>query len=138
MILLQMNGIICACRHPSEPLYSKRYSAALSPRTSQAGGLFLKPLPPAPPPKLSLLIGLYTMSSGPAQDVVVENFLRDIERRGEQLHCTVIGQEGSRPHAGMNLLYRKSRLEWRNRGLRRREEGVSEEEEERKSEACTR
>ncbi|KAG5844767.1 hypothetical protein ANANG_G00166200 [Anguilla anguilla] len=55
------------------------------------------------------------MSSGPAQDVAVEHFLRDIERRGEQLHCAVIGREGSRPHAGMNLLYRKSRLEWRNR-----------------------
>ncbi|XP_069042843.1 neuronal tyrosine-phosphorylated phosphoinositide-3-kinase adapter 1 isoform X2 [Lepisosteus oculatus] len=53
------------------------------------------------------------MSSGPTQDVVVENFLRDIERRGSRLHCAVIGPEGR--HGDMNLLYRKSRLDWRHR-----------------------
>ncbi|XP_066578216.1 neuronal tyrosine-phosphorylated phosphoinositide-3-kinase adapter 1 [Amia ocellicauda] len=53
------------------------------------------------------------MNSGPAQDVAVENFLRDIERRGSRLHCTVIGGEGR--HSDMNLLYRKSRLDWRHR-----------------------
>ncbi|XP_023700591.1 neuronal tyrosine-phosphorylated phosphoinositide-3-kinase adapter 1 [Paramormyrops kingsleyae] len=55
------------------------------------------------------------MSSGSAQDVAVERFLRDIERRGKKLHCTVIGREGSGPHGDMNLLYRKSRLDWRHR-----------------------
>ncbi|XP_061092928.1 neuronal tyrosine-phosphorylated phosphoinositide-3-kinase adapter 1-like [Conger conger] len=55
------------------------------------------------------------MSSGSAQDVVVEHFLRDIERRGNRLHCAVIGREGQNPHGDMNLLYRKSRLDWRHR-----------------------
>ncbi|KAJ8275481.1 hypothetical protein COCON_G00072330 [Conger conger] len=56
------------------------------------------------------------MSSGPPQDVAVDHFLRDIERRGQQLHCAVIGREASRPRpAGMNLLHRKSRLEWQSR-----------------------
>lgn len=72
------------------------------------------PFPEAPPTS-SYLIGHNTMSSGSAQDVVVERFLRDIERRGKKLHCTVIGREGSGPHGDMNLLYRKSRLDWRHR-----------------------
>ncbi|XP_029103215.1 neuronal tyrosine-phosphorylated phosphoinositide-3-kinase adapter 1 [Scleropages formosus] len=55
------------------------------------------------------------MSSGSAQDVAVEHFLRDIERRGKKLHCAVIGREGGSPHGDMNLLYRKSRLDWRHR-----------------------
>ncbi|KAJ8416595.1 hypothetical protein AAFF_G00324730 [Aldrovandia affinis] len=55
------------------------------------------------------------MSSGSAQDVAVEHFLRDIERRGNRLHCAVIGREGQNPHGDMNLLYRKSRLDWRHR-----------------------
>ncbi|KAI7812638.1 neuronal tyrosine-phosphorylated phosphoinositide-3-kinase adapter 1 [Triplophysa rosa] len=55
------------------------------------------------------------MSSGSAQDVAVENFLRDIERRGQWLHCAVIGCEEEHPRGDMNLLYRKSRLDWRHR-----------------------
>ncbi|KAJ7996019.1 hypothetical protein DPEC_G00232740 [Dallia pectoralis] len=56
------------------------------------------------------------MSSGSAQDVAVEHFLRDIERRGKRLHCAVIGcEEEQRPHGDMNLLYRKSRLDWRHK-----------------------
>ncbi|KAJ3588776.1 hypothetical protein NHX12_009630 [Muraenolepis orangiensis] len=56
------------------------------------------------------------MSSGSAQDAAVEHFLRDIERRGKRLHCAVIGRGGEeRPHGDMNLLYRKSRLDWRQR-----------------------
>ncbi|XP_036403437.1 LOW QUALITY PROTEIN: neuronal tyrosine-phosphorylated phosphoinositide-3-kinase adapter 1-like [Megalops cyprinoides] len=55
------------------------------------------------------------MSSGSAQDVAVEHFLRDIERRGNRLHCAVIGRDGQNPHSDMNLLYRKSRLDWRHR-----------------------
>ncbi|XP_042612451.1 neuronal tyrosine-phosphorylated phosphoinositide-3-kinase adapter 1-like [Cyprinus carpio] len=55
------------------------------------------------------------MSSGSAQDVVVENFLRDIERRGQWLHCAVIGCEEEHPCGDMNLLYRKSRQDWRHR-----------------------
>lgn len=54
-----------------------------------------------------------TMSSGSAQDVAVEHFLRDIERRSKRLHCTVIGCEEERSCSDMNLLYRKSRLDWR-------------------------
>lgn len=54
------------------------------------------------------------MNSGSAQDVAVEHFLRDIERRSKRLHCAVIGCE-ERPHSDMNLLYRKSRLDWRQR-----------------------
>lgn len=57
----------------------------------------------------------YTMSSGSAQDVAVESFLRDIERRSKRLHCAVIGCEEERPRSDMNLLYRKSRLDWRQR-----------------------
>ncbi|KAA8587090.1 hypothetical protein FQN60_000926 [Etheostoma spectabile] len=57
----------------------------------------------------------YTMSSGSAQDVAVEHFLRDIERRSKRLHCAVIGCEEARPRSDMNLLYRKSRLDWRQR-----------------------
>lgn len=56
-----------------------------------------------------------TMSSGSAQDVAVEHFLRDIERRSKRLHCAVIGCEEERPRSDMNLLYRKSRLDWRQR-----------------------
>lgn len=56
-----------------------------------------------------------TMSSGSAQDVAVEHFLRDIERRSKRLHCAVIGCEEERPRNDMNLLYRKSRLDWRQR-----------------------
>ncbi|XP_065123299.2 neuronal tyrosine-phosphorylated phosphoinositide-3-kinase adapter 1 [Paramisgurnus dabryanus] len=55
------------------------------------------------------------MSSGSTQDVAVENFLRDIERRGQWLHCAVIGCEEEHPRGDMNLLYRKSRLDWRHR-----------------------
>ncbi|CAB1352617.1 unnamed protein product [Coregonus sp. 'balchen'] len=55
------------------------------------------------------------MSSGSAQDVAVEHFLRDIERRGKRLHCAVIGCEEQRPCGDMNLLYRKSRLDWRHK-----------------------
>ncbi|GLD46933.1 neuronal tyrosine-phosphorylated phosphoinositide-3-kinase adapter 1-like protein [Lates japonicus] len=55
------------------------------------------------------------MSSGSAQDVAVEHFLRDIERRSKWLHCAVIGCEEERPRSDMNLLYRKSRLDWRQR-----------------------
>ncbi|XP_061903852.1 neuronal tyrosine-phosphorylated phosphoinositide-3-kinase adapter 1 isoform X1 [Entelurus aequoreus] len=55
------------------------------------------------------------MSSGSAQDVAVKHFLRDIERRSKQLHCAVIGCEVERPRSDMNLLYRKSRLDWRQR-----------------------
>ncbi|XP_024287363.2 neuronal tyrosine-phosphorylated phosphoinositide-3-kinase adapter 1-like [Oncorhynchus tshawytscha] len=55
------------------------------------------------------------MSSGSAQDVAVEHFLRDIERRGKRLHCAVIGCEEQRPRGDMNLLYRKSRLDWRHK-----------------------
>ncbi|KAI1898773.1 hypothetical protein AGOR_G00075820 [Albula goreensis] len=55
------------------------------------------------------------MNSGSAQDVAVEHFLQDIERRGNRLHCAVIGREGQNPHSEMNLLYRKSRLDWRHR-----------------------
>ncbi|KAG7464584.1 hypothetical protein MATL_G00167160 [Megalops atlanticus] len=55
------------------------------------------------------------MSSGSAQDVAVEHFLRDIERRGNRLHCAVIGRDGQNPSSDMNLLYRKSRLDWRHR-----------------------
>ncbi|XP_051902919.1 neuronal tyrosine-phosphorylated phosphoinositide-3-kinase adapter 1 [Hippocampus zosterae] len=55
------------------------------------------------------------MSSGSAQDVAVEHFLRDIERRSKRLHCAVIGCEVERPRSDMNLLYRKSRLDWRQR-----------------------
>ncbi|KAA0717266.1 Neuronal tyrosine-phosphorylated phosphoinositide-3-kinase adapter 1 [Triplophysa tibetana] len=50
-----------------------------------------------------------------SQDVAVENFLRDIERRGQWLHCAVIGCEEEHPRGDMNLLYRKSRLDWRHR-----------------------
>lgn len=57
----------------------------------------------------------YTMSSGSAQDAAVEHFLRDIERRSKRLHCAVIGCEEERPRSDMNLLYRKSRLDWRQR-----------------------
>lgn len=56
-----------------------------------------------------------TMSSGSAQDVAVEHFLRDIERRSKRLHCAVIGCEEERSRSDMNLLYRKSRLDWRQR-----------------------
>ncbi|TRZ04384.1 hypothetical protein DNTS_017697 [Danionella cerebrum] len=53
---------------------------------------------------------------GSTHDVAVENFLRDIERRGQWLHCSVIGCEEQHHHRGdMNLLYRKSRLDWRHR-----------------------
>ncbi|KAM7374194.1 hypothetical protein PAMP_006868 [Pampus punctatissimus] len=55
------------------------------------------------------------MSSGSAQDVAVEHFLRDIERRSKRLHCAVIGCEEERTRSDMNLLYRKSRLDWRQR-----------------------
>ncbi|XP_017292431.1 neuronal tyrosine-phosphorylated phosphoinositide-3-kinase adapter 1 isoform X2 [Kryptolebias marmoratus] len=55
------------------------------------------------------------MSSGSAQDVAVEHFLRDIERRSKRLHCAVIGCEEARSRSDMNLLYRKSRLDWRQR-----------------------
>lgn len=55
------------------------------------------------------------MSSGSAQDVAVEHFLRDIERRGQRLHCAVIGCEEELPRGDMNLLYRKSRMDWRSR-----------------------
>ncbi|XP_029029619.1 neuronal tyrosine-phosphorylated phosphoinositide-3-kinase adapter 1 [Betta splendens] len=55
------------------------------------------------------------MSSGSAQDVAVEHFLRDIERQSKRLHCAVIGCEEERPRSDMNLLYRKSRLDWRQR-----------------------
>ncbi|KAL7834429.1 hypothetical protein SRHO_G00286760 [Serrasalmus rhombeus] len=55
------------------------------------------------------------MSSGSAQDVAVEHFLRDIERRGQRLHCAVIGCEEEPLRGDMNLLYRKSRLDWRHR-----------------------
>nr|XP_029511064.1 neuronal tyrosine-phosphorylated phosphoinositide-3-kinase adapter 1-like [Oncorhynchus nerka] len=56
------------------------------------------------------------MSSGSAQDVAVEHFLRDIERRGKRLHCAVIGcEEEQCPRGDMNLLYRKSRLDWRHK-----------------------
>ncbi|XP_016306196.1 neuronal tyrosine-phosphorylated phosphoinositide-3-kinase adapter 1-like [Sinocyclocheilus anshuiensis] len=55
------------------------------------------------------------MSFGSAQDVAVENFLRDIERRGQWLHCAVIGCEEEHSCGDMNLLYRKSRLDWRHR-----------------------
>lgn len=57
----------------------------------------------------------FTMSAGSAQDVAVEHFLRDIERRSKRLHCAVIGCEEERPRSDMNLLYRKSRLDWRQR-----------------------
>ncbi|XP_055004878.1 neuronal tyrosine-phosphorylated phosphoinositide-3-kinase adapter 1 isoform X2 [Boleophthalmus pectinirostris] len=55
------------------------------------------------------------MSSGSAQDVAVESFLRDIERRSKRLHCAVIGCGEERSSGDMNLLYRKSRLDWRQR-----------------------
>ncbi|XP_038839793.1 neuronal tyrosine-phosphorylated phosphoinositide-3-kinase adapter 1-like, partial [Salvelinus namaycush] len=56
------------------------------------------------------------MSSGSAQDVAVEHFLCDIERRGKRLHCAVIGcEEEQCPRGDMNLLYRKSRLDWRHK-----------------------
>ncbi|KAK3527565.1 hypothetical protein QTP86_026631 [Hemibagrus guttatus] len=55
------------------------------------------------------------MNSGSAQDVAVEHFLRDIERRGQRLHCAVIGCEEAPIRGDMNLLYRKSRLDWRHR-----------------------
>ncbi|KAF7205892.1 neuronal tyrosine-phosphorylated phosphoinositide-3-kinase adapter 1 isoform X1 [Nothobranchius furzeri] len=55
------------------------------------------------------------MSSGSAQDVAVEHFLRDIEWRSKRLHCAVIGCEEERSRSDMNLLYRKSRLDWRQR-----------------------
>ncbi|KAI5608315.1 neuronal tyrosine-phosphorylated phosphoinositide-3-kinase adapter 1 [Silurus asotus] len=55
------------------------------------------------------------MNSGSAQDVAVEHFLRDIERRGQRLHCAVIGCEEAPLRGDMNLLYRKSRLDWRHR-----------------------
>lgn len=62
------------------------------------------------------LLVFYTMSSGSAQDVAVEHFLRDIERRGKRLHCAVIGcEEEQCPRGDMNLLYRKSRLDWRHK-----------------------
>nr|XP_023650769.1 neuronal tyrosine-phosphorylated phosphoinositide-3-kinase adapter 1-like isoform X1 [Paramormyrops kingsleyae]XP_023650770.1 neuronal tyrosine-phosphorylated phosphoinositide-3-kinase adapter 1-like isoform X1 [Paramormyrops kingsleyae]XP_023650771.1 neuronal tyrosine-phosphorylated phosphoinositide-3-kinase adapter 1-like isoform X1 [Paramormyrops kingsleyae] len=54
------------------------------------------------------------MNSGATQDVAVERFLQDIERRGSQLHCAVIGKDRPGTHTDMNLLYRKSRLDWRN------------------------
>lgn len=60
-------------------------------------------------------VSFSTMSSGSAQDVAVEHFLRDIERRSRRLHCAVIGCEEERPRSDMNLLYRKSRLDWRQR-----------------------
>ncbi|TKS83893.1 hypothetical protein D9C73_018006 [Collichthys lucidus] len=63
----------------------------------------------------STRVFFYTMSSGSAQDVAVEHFLRDIERRSKRLHCAVIGCEEERPRSDMNLLYRKSRLDWRQR-----------------------
>ncbi|XP_036378861.1 neuronal tyrosine-phosphorylated phosphoinositide-3-kinase adapter 1 [Megalops cyprinoides] len=66
------------------------------------------------------------MSSGSAQDVAVEHFLRDIERRGEQLHCTVIAHKGEKPQAGMNLLNRKNRLDWRNRDPENSKKGSGE------------
>uniref|UniRef100_A0A3P9LPX0 Neuronal tyrosine-phosphorylated phosphoinositide-3-kinase adapter 1 n=1 Tax=Oryzias latipes TaxID=8090 RepID=A0A3P9LPX0_ORYLA len=55
------------------------------------------------------------MSSGSVQDVAVEHFLRDIERRSRRLHFAVIGCEEERSCSDMNLLYRKSRLDWRQR-----------------------
>lgn len=60
-------------------------------------------------------VSFSTMSSGSTQDVAVEHFLRDIERRSRRLHCAVIGCEEERPRSDMNLLYRKSRLDWRQR-----------------------
>ncbi|KAG7484050.1 hypothetical protein MATL_G00045050 [Megalops atlanticus] len=66
------------------------------------------------------------MSSDSTQDVAVEHFLRDIERRGEQLHCTVIGHKGEKPQAGMNLLNRKNRLDWRNRDPENSKKGSGE------------
>ncbi|CAL8302998.1 unnamed protein product [Gadus morhua 'NCC'] len=54
-------------------------------------------------------------AGGGVLDVAVEHFLRDIERRGKRLHCAVIGCGEERPHGDMNLLYRKSRLDWRQR-----------------------
>ncbi|KAF6728825.1 Neuronal tyrosine-phosphorylated phosphoinositide-3-kinase adapter 1 [Oryzias melastigma] len=48
-------------------------------------------------------------------DVAVEHFLRDIERRSRRLHFAVIGCEEERSCSDMNLLYRKSRLDWRQR-----------------------
>lgn len=60
-------------------------------------------------------VSFSTMSSGSAQDVAVEHFLRDIERRSRRLHCAVKGCEEERPRSDMNLLYRKSRLDWRQR-----------------------
>ncbi|KAL7838634.1 hypothetical protein AOLI_G00270380 [Acnodon oligacanthus] len=74
------------------------------------------------------------MSSGSAQDVAVEHFLRDIERRGQRLHCAVIGCEEEPLRGDMNLLYRKSRLDWRHRdqeGKKRRERERKREKEER-------
>ncbi|CAL8276203.1 unnamed protein product [Arctogadus glacialis] len=70
------------------------------------------------------------MSSGSAQDGAVEHFLRDIERRGKRLHCAVIGCGEERPHGDMNLLYRKSRLDWRQReqqegSSKKRHQGVA-------------
>ncbi|KAI4874974.1 hypothetical protein NFI96_026511 [Prochilodus magdalenae] len=66
-------------------------------------------------PCACLSLFFYTMSSGSAQDVAVEHFLRDIERRGQRLHCAVIGCEEEPLRSDMNLLYRKSRLDWRHR-----------------------
>lgn len=76
-----------------------------------AGGGGGRPRPSSPSPRVLL----YTMSSGSAQDVAVEHFLRDIERRSKRLHCAVTGCEEGRPRSDMNLLYRKSRLDWRQR-----------------------
>ncbi|TSL34515.1 Neuronal tyrosine-phosphorylated phosphoinositide-3-kinase adapter 1 [Bagarius yarrelli] len=66
------------------------------------------------------------MNSGSAQNVAVEHFLRDIERRGQRLHCAVIGCEEAPLRGDMNLLYRKSRLDWRHRdqeSKKRKEKG---------------
>ncbi|XP_018589163.2 neuronal tyrosine-phosphorylated phosphoinositide-3-kinase adapter 1-like isoform X1 [Scleropages formosus] len=55
------------------------------------------------------------MSAGSAQNVEVEHFLRDIERRGSRLHCAAIGQDDTRTHDDVTLLYRQSHLDWRHR-----------------------
>ncbi|XP_051780016.1 neuronal tyrosine-phosphorylated phosphoinositide-3-kinase adapter 1 [Erpetoichthys calabaricus] len=53
------------------------------------------------------------MSTGPTQDVAIELFLRDIEERGSHAHKALIARESQ--NSEMNLLYRKTRIDWRHR-----------------------
>ncbi|XP_041093302.1 neuronal tyrosine-phosphorylated phosphoinositide-3-kinase adapter 1-like [Polyodon spathula] len=55
------------------------------------------------------------MSAGPTQDVAIERFLQDIEERGGRAHGGLSSGVERKRRGEMNLLYRKTRLDWRNR-----------------------